>query len=419
MSRNHWRNAAVEQIAFPPLTDNITVDLVVIGGGFTGLNAARVAAREGLRVCLIEAETIGHGGSGRNVGLVNAGLWLPPDQIKETLGDTRGERLINDLGVGPDRVFDLIKSYEIQCDARRNGTLHLAHSSQAISDLRAREEQWKNRGAPVTLLDAQTKARHVGSDMYRGALFDARAGVIQPLDYARGLARAAANKGVQIHEKTAAVRIEWDDIWQVTTGDGHVRASKLLIATNAYNKLTSATRVYETSIVSYFQCVSQKIAQRDFDAILSDHHGCWDTALIMSSFRKTRDNRLVFGAMGETSGTLGRYIHDGWAQRAIQRIFPNLRIELSQSWSGRIAMTKKKIPDIMRLGKDGYAIFGYSGRGIAPGTVLGEQFGKYSATEDESVLCLNITDKYQETFTNLKSRYYESGARVFHVINDR
>jgi glycine/D-amino acid oxidase-like deaminating enzyme len=419
MSRNHWRSAAVEQIAFPPLTDNITVDLVVIGGGFTGLNAARVAAREGLRVCLIEAETIGHGGSGRNVGLVNAGLWLPPDQIKETLGDTRGERLINDLGVGPDRVFDLIKTYEIQCDARRNGTLHLAHSSQAISDLRAREEQWKNRGVPVTLLDAQTTARHVGSDMYHGALFDARAGVIQPLDYARGLARAAANKGVQIHEKTAAVRIEWDDIWQVTTGDGHVRASKLLIATNAYNKLTSATRVYETSIVSYFQCVSQKIAQRDFDTILSDHHGCWDTALIMSSFRKTRDNRLVFGAMGETSGTLGRYIHDGWAQRAIQRIFPNLRIELSQSWSGRIAMTKKKIPDIMRLGKDGYAIFGYSGRGIAPGTVLGEQFGKYSATEDESVLCLKITDKYHETFTNLKSRYYESGARVFHVINDR
>ena len=419
MSRNHWRNAAVEQIAFPPLTDNITVDLVVIGGGFTGLNAARVAAREGLRVCLIEAETIGHGGSGRNVGLVNAGLWLPPDQIKETLGDTRGERLINDLGAGPDRVFDLIKSYEIQCDARRNGTLHLAHSSQAISDLRAREEQWKNRGVPVTLLDAQTTARHVGSDMYHGALFDARAGVIQPLDYARGLARAAANKGVQIHEKTAAVRIEWDDIWQVTTGDGHVRASKLLIATNAYNKLTSATRVYETSIVSYFQCVSQKIAQRDFDTILSDHHGCWDTAVIMSSFRKTRDNRLVFGAMGETSGTLGRYIHDGWAQRAIQRIFPKLRIELSQSWSGRIAMTKKKIPDIMRLGKDGYAIFGYSGRGIAPGTVLGEQFGKYSATEDESVLCLKITDKYHETFTNLKSRYYESGARVFHVINDR
>jgi glycine/D-amino acid oxidase-like deaminating enzyme len=419
MSRNHWRSAAVEQIAFPPLTDNITVDLVVIGGGFTGLNAARVAAREGLRVCLIEAETIGHGGSGRNVGLVNAGLWLPPDQIRETLGDTRGERLINDLGVGPDRVFDLIKSYEIQCDARRNGTLHLAHSSQAISDLRAREEQWKNRGVPVTLLDAQTTARHVGSDMYHGALFDARAGVIQPLDYARGLARAAANKGVQIHEKTAAVRIEWDDIWQVTTGDGHVRASKLLIATNAYNKLTSATRVYETSIVSYFQCVSQKIAQRDFDAILSDHHGCWDTALIMSSFRKARDNRLVFGAMGETSGTLGRYIHDGWAQRAIQRIFPNLRIELSQSWSGRIAMTKKKIPEIMKLGKDGYAIFGYSGRGIAPGTVLGEQFGKYSATEDESVLCLKITDKYHETFTNLKSRYYESGARVFHVIYDR
>ena len=419
MSRNHWRNAAVEQVAFPPLTDNITVDLVVIGGGFTGLNAARVAAREGLRVCLIEANSIGHGGSGRNVGLVNAGLWLPPDQIKKTLGDARGERLINDLATGPDRVFDLIKTYEIQCDARRNGTLHLAHSNQAISDLRAREEQWKNRGAPVTFLDAQTTARHVGSDMYHGALFDARAGVIQPLDYARGLARAAADMGVQIYEKTAAIHIEQSDIWHVTTSDGHVRASKLLIATNAYNNLTSATQVCETSIVSYFQCVSQKIAQRDFDAILSDHHGCWDTALIMSSFRKTRDNRLVFGAMGETEDIIGRYIHDGWAQRTIQRIFPEVTIELSQSWSGRIAMTKNKTPDIMRFGKYGYAIFGYSGRGIAPGTVLGEQFGKYTATEDESDLCLKITDKYRETFTNLKSRYYETCARVFHIIKDR
>lgn len=419
MSRNHWRNAAVEHVAFPPLTDNITVDLVVIGGGFSGLNAARVAACEGLRVCLIEAETIGHGGSGRNVGLVNAGLWLPPDQIKQTLGDVRGERLINDLATGPDRVFDLIKTYEIQCDARRNGTLHLAHSSQAISDLRAREQQWQSRDAPVRLLDEQTTAQHVGSNRYHGALFDARAGVIQPLDYVRGLARVAADKGVQIYQKTAAVHIKRDDIWQVTTGDGHIRAAKLLIATNAYNNLTSATQVYKTSIVSYFQCVSQELSKRDFDAILPNHHGCWDTALIMSSFRKTRDNRLVFGAMGETSDTVGRHIHDGWAQRAIQRIFQNVKIELSQSWSGRIAMTKNKIPEIVRLDNDGYAIFGYSGRGIAPGTVLGEQFGKYTVTEDESDLCLKIIDNYRESFTNLKSRYFESGARVFHILNDR
>ena len=419
MSRNHWRNAAVEQVAFPPLTDNITVDLIVIGGGYTGLNAARVAAREGLRVCLLEANTIGHGGSGRNVGLVNAGLWLPPDQIKQTLGDARGERLINDLGTGPDRVFDLIKTYEIQCDAHRRGTLHLAHSSQAMSDLRAREKQWQSRGAPVTLLDAQTTAHHVGSDMYHAALFDARAGVIQPLDYARGLARAATNECVQIYEKTAAVSIKQDDIWHVTTIDGHVRSSKLLIATNAYNKFTPATQLYDTSIVSYFQCVSQKLAQRDFDDILPDFKGCWDTALIMSSFRKTRDNRLVFGAMGETCDIIGRHIHDGWAQRAIQRIFPNVTIELSQSWSGQIAMTKNKIPEIVRFGKDGYAIFGYSGRGIAPATVLGEQFGKYTVTEDESDLCLKLTENYRETFTNLKSRYYESGARVFHIINDR
>jgi len=419
MLENHWRNAAVERVAFPPLNDSIKVDLVIVGGGFTGLNAARVAAQQGLRVCVIEAKTIGHGGSGRNVGLVNAGLWLPPDQINKTLGTARGERLINDLGQGPDRVFDLIKKYEIQCDARRNGTLHLAHSKRAIADLDARQKQWQNRGAPVTMLNANETAQYVGSDAYYGALFDPRAGVIQPLDYARGLARAAASEGVQIHENTTALQIKRAENWEIKTQQGSIQAEKLLLAINAYNTLTSGTAAYKTSIVSYFQCVSQELPQADFDTILANHHGCWDTALIMSSFRKTRNNRLVFGAMGSTEDTAGRMIHESWAQRAVQRIFPKLKIELSQSWSGRIAMTKTKVPEIIKLGKGGYAIFGYSGRGIAPGTIIGEQFGRFTATLDEGALCLPISQQYKEQFTNLKSAYFETGARLMHVIHDR
>lgn len=416
MERNHWRNAACEQVAFPALQSDISVDFAVIGGGYTGLNAARVAAMNGMSVCLIEANSIGYGGSGRNVGLVNAGLWLPPDEIKKTLGQSQGMRLITDLGQGPDDVFDLIKTYEIQCDARRSGTLHLAHSAHAVTELEDRCAQWNALGAPVSVLNRDDTARRVGSAHYHGALFDARAGVIQPLDYARGLARAAQMHGVKIYENTVAMRIIQDSAWCIETPNGKIYAANLLIATNAYSQQMAGVDPCKTSIVSYFQCVSGTIDKFAFDHILSGNEGCWDTALIMSSFRKTRDNRLVFGAMGESSDLIGEKIHGTWARRAIRRIFPNVNIQLSRSWSGKIAMTQKKIPEIVKIGKGCYSIFGYSGRGIAPGTVIGKQFGHFITTGDPDELCIRTESGYSEYGTKLKSLYYESGTRLSHII---
>ncbi len=142
-AHNLWHQTCTEQFAGPVLSGDVTADLVVIGGGYTGCSAALHAAQMGASVCLLEAEEIGFGGSGRNVGLVNAGLWLPPADIRGHLGDGAGTRLVNLLADAPRLVFDLIARHGIACEAVQNGTLHCAHSPGGFKDLQVRRAQLK------------------------------------------------------------------------------------------------------------------------------------------------------------------------------------------------------------------------------------------------------------------------------------
>ena len=139
--KNLWENTSKEQELFPATPESQTADLLIIGGGFTGCSAALEAAKQGASVVLIECEKIGFGGSGRNVGLVNAGLWLPPKKINSILGKKQGEALISSLGSAPDLVYSIIDENEIDCDPKRNGTLHCAHSEKGMGYLFERLKQ--------------------------------------------------------------------------------------------------------------------------------------------------------------------------------------------------------------------------------------------------------------------------------------
>ena len=103
---NYWTVSCAEEFAAPKLNENLSADLVIIGGGYTGCAAALEAAKLGLNVVLLEANFCGFGGSGRNVGLVNAGLWLPPDKVEEKIGSASGEKLVDALSKAPEPVFD-------------------------------------------------------------------------------------------------------------------------------------------------------------------------------------------------------------------------------------------------------------------------------------------------------------------------
>ena len=414
---NLWR-ATARPCQFHPRSNTGRVDLAVIGGGYTGCAAALGAARSGADVALFEAHEIGGGGSGRNVGLVNAGLWLPPDTVEDILGAAAGRRLNAALAEAPAKVWSLVDAHDIDCDATREGTLHLGHSSAGLADLRARYAQQKARDAPVQLLDARETARRVGSDRFHGALLDRRAGTIQPLSYCHGLARAAQEAGAAIHENTPVSSVRFEGgVWRLRTGSGEeVRAERLLLATNAYHSQAHGLVPPVSTPVHYFQIATAPLPESLLETILPGGEGCWDTATVMSSLRRDAAGRLLIGGVGESSLLHGK-IHRNWARRKLRALFPQLETpEIAYCWHGRIAMTSDHVPKILRLGERALSIFGYSGRGIGPGTVFGATAADALLTSDESVLPLDPIDSYSEKLTRIKRACYEIGATAFHAL---
>jgi glycine/D-amino acid oxidase-like deaminating enzyme len=411
-----WADTTPQQTPWPRLEEALAVDVVVIGGGFTGVSAAYHLAVGGASVALLEARTIGFGGSGRNVGLVNAGLWTPPDQVEEKLGQTRGAHLNETLAGGPAVVFDLIEKHQIQCEATRHGTLHCAHSPAGLRDLERRFAQLEKRRAPVRLLDAAETAKRTGSTAYHGALWDARAGTIQPLAYVQGLARAASVQGARIFEGSGAVSIvEGAQGWHVRTARGEVRAARLIQATNAYG--TGGAPANSIIPAHYFQLATAPLPLPVRQSILAGGEGCWDTAMIMSSFRLDRTGRMIFGALGNLDG-IGGALHRDWAARKLARLFPQLKgIPFTQSWTGKIAMTGSYLPRVERRGTSGISIFGYSGRGIAPGTIFGRGAAQWALGTGD--LPVAIIDPMTEKNAALKGLYYEAGAGLIHFANGR
>lgn len=411
-----WSDTAPDRTRYAPLRDKIAVDVAVIGGGFTGVSAAYHLAAGGASVALLEARTIGYGGSGRNVGLVNAGLWTPPDDVEKTLGQTTGGGLNDLLATGPATVFELIEKHQIRCEATRNGTLHCAHSPAGLRDLENRFAQQEARGAPVKLLDAAETARRTGSAAYYGALWDGRAGTIQPLAYVQGLASAAAAQGARIFEETSALSMaETSDGWTIRTAQGEVRAARLIQATNAYG--TGAADDNAIIPAHFFQLATAPLPDDLRQSILSGGEGCWDTAMIMSSFRLDRAGRMIFGALGNLDG-FGGALHRGWATRKMAKVFPQLAgIPFEQHWTGRIAMTGTHLPRIERRGRTGISIFGYSGRGISPGTLFGRAAADWALGTGN--LPLPLQDRQPEAYAGAKSLYYETGATLTHLANGR
>ena len=408
---NLWENTSKENETFSESVKSQTTDLLIVGGGFTGCSAALEAAKVGAEVVLLESETIGFGGSGRNVGLVNAGLWLPPKKIISILGKKQGVQLISALGSAPDLVFSIIEENKIKCDPERNGTLHCAHSENGMQYLIERFEQGQLFKEPLTLIDKTETENKIGSAKFIGSLHDPRAGTIHPLAYCRGLARKAKELGASIYEQAKVFRIrKQNGRWQTYVQDVEIKSKYLLLAMNAYQDLDKAHNIGKFSTVYYSQFATRPLNSNELSTILPGKEGCWDTATIMSSFRVDDAGRIIIGTMGNSEG-FGKHVHLNWANKKLKDLFPFLPdLEFTYTWSGKIAMTRDHIPKIVNFEENALSCFGYSGRGIAPGTLFGKTCASALLTENLSMLPVSAIQQYKEPFTRQKTTFYEMAA---------
>lgn len=412
-----WQDTSPEPMPdLPDLEGPQASDVIVVGGGITGLSTALHLAEAGTAVTLIEAGEIPSGGSGRNVGLVNAGLWIPPDDICEALGEADGERANAILGAAPAKVFALIERHGIACQATRSGTLHLAHNGQGERELARRAEQLQRRGAPVDLVEDEACWGMLGTRRIRRALHDHRAGTLNPVAYTRGLARAAIAAGALLYARSPALGVAREgDGWRVTTPRGSVTASRLVLATNAYSEEEWNQVRQHFFPGHFFQVASPPLSDALAGDILPQRQGAWDTRMVLSSMRRDAEGRLILGSLGRGDGRPASYVRC-WADRIQRHYFPQLgRVDWECTWTGRIAFTPDHTLRLFEPAPGILAATGYNGRGITTGTVVGQGFARYLTHGDDALLPLPIRSPKPIPAKPLWSSCYEGGFTLYHT----
>jgi glycine/D-amino acid oxidase-like deaminating enzyme len=371
---NLYRDTAEQAPPTPPLDGDRRADVVVVGGGFTGLSTALHAAEKGALVVLLEAEGPGWGASGRNGGQVNPGLKLDPDVVERDFGADLGSRMNALAGAAPDLVFALVERHGIPCAARRNGTLRAAIHPKQAAKIRTTFEQLARRGAPVEFLDRAAIAAATGTDRYLAAIRDRRGGDLNPLSYARGLAAAAMRAGAAVHGGTRVSSLERRGAsWAVATGSGTVLAEHVVLATNGYtDDLWPHLR---RTIVPVFGAMAATVTLPDSLArvIMPGRGVLYESAAVTVYYRVDDGQRLLLGGRGpmrEITSTASIPHLLAYARR----LWPDLRdVAWSHAWGGRLAMTRDQYPHLHEPAPGIIACLGYNGRGVAMATSMGAQ----------------------------------------------
>lgn len=412
---NLWHRCQ-KNINSPVLTQDIDTEVAVVGAGFSGISTALHLAKRGIKVVVLEAHEIGYGASGRNVGLTNAGLWIMPEETQKLLGEEKGHQLNQLLIDAPKYVHQLIREHQLDCDLMANGTLHLAHSKSAIKYLKDRQAQLTSYGAQIEFLDEQqtfVKSQALG---YHGSLMDINAGTVQPLKYCLELARLAIAKGVTIHAQSPVTSIQKkNDGFNLATPTGNVKAKKIVLATNAYEEhLNNNNKLYTP--LYFCQLASDPLTDEQQQRCLPEHNGCWDSGAVMRSFRTDAQGRLIVGTVGNIHNSDASGFKK-WTEHVVKNTFPELgKLEYRYGWSGRIAKSHNNIPQILELDENIIQVMGYSGRGIAGGTVVGRELAKYiSGDITQQALALPVNQAKNISFNQVRAAIYEVGCQLSHI----
>ena len=411
-----WEHITPAASAAVALSGETSADVCIIGAGITGLCAALHLLENGKSVVLVEAHEVGHGGSGRNVGLVNAGTWVAPDDVDAVLGHQHGERLNRVLGGAPAEVFAQIKSYGIDCQAHHHGTLHMAHNSKGIADLQSRHAQWSRRGASLELLTGARCEEYCGTRKVEAALLDHRAGTINPMAYSRGLAAAVERLGGRIFSRSAVQQLQREGFgWRVVTQGGQVVADKVIISTGAYTEgeWTDLKRSFFRGY--YCQVASVPLGGTAANTVLPHGQGSWDTRTVLSSIRRDDQGRLLLGSLGRVDNKPAGFIRS-WADRIQRHYFPQLgKVEWEMHWTGCIDFTPDHLMRVFEPAAGLVSVSGYNGRGNTTGTVVGKALAQFLLDDDPAGLPMPFSAKKPVRVAGLRTLMYETGFSLYHA----
>ena len=369
-----WSATATEDDLSEPLAGDTRCDVAVVGAGYTGLSAAIELQRHGIRTVVLEGGFPGWGGSGRNSGAVIRGFKNSRSQLVKEFGEDHG-RAMSDFGASvSSKVFGLIDEFGINCDLIRSGWLLPGHNAPGLKRVESRVKMWSDDGFPgLSMLPREELAGMLGTNAYLGGMIDREGASLNPLSYARGLARAAISLGAKVHRESPVTRIVREgSAWALHTPRGKVIADKVLVATNAYSDGIETTTKATVATVHTNIVATRPLPAAIADSILPDLQAVSDIRRILLYWHKDPHGRVLFGTRGTLGGpqTDGDFAH---VERALHMIYPQLKGQpIEFRWSGKVALTKDFVPHVNEPQAGLWTAYGYCGRGVAMATSYGQ-----------------------------------------------
>ena len=358
--------------AFPGLSGDISTDVCVIGGGYTGLSTALHLRQKGYDVVLLEAERIAWGASGRNGGHVGTGQRADQTSIEKWVGEEAAKGLWQ-LGLDAvQKVCDLINEHNIDCELG-SGNLHLAakpsHAQELRDELAHLESQYGYQ--QLTYLPPDAVAERTSARGFHGGLLDDGCKHLHPLKYALGLARAASEAGVKIYEGTRGHPQADGQSGEVKTENGRVKARHIVIGCNAYLGSLVPRMAGNIMPINNFVIATERLPSHLLPRINRDNLSMSDTLFVINYWKLSQDGRLIFGGGENYSSRFPRDIK-AFVRPHMLNIYPELQdIDIDYGWGGAVGITLNRMPDFGRIGKHLWYAQGFSGHGVPTATMAG------------------------------------------------
>ena len=365
--------ATVNEVTnYPVLEGHHSVDICVVGGGFTGVATALTLAERGYSVALVEANRIGWGASGRNGGqLLNGIGGLAKMQKKH--GDSIADMVWDMRWRGHDIVYDRIQKYAIQCDLK-SGYVEVAPRPKDLRYFQQYADERAARNFPYKyeVWDRQQTSDMLGTDAYHGGFVCHRDGHLHPLNLCIGEARAAHDLGVKIFEHSPMVKIKHGTRPIVETTNGSVQADSVVLAGNAYGQfepkhlsnLVFPAGSYIIATEQLPDALAKEINQLDLAVC--------DTNEVVNYFRLSADKRLLFGGACNYSGRDPHSI-EAYIRPKMLKVYPQLKdVKIEFEWGGKIGIVLNRTPTVGRINNNVYYSQGYSGHGLNATHLMGE-----------------------------------------------
>jgi gamma-glutamylputrescine oxidase len=363
MERSYYVATANPFAPAPKLEGEARADVVVIGGGYTGVHAALNAVERGYSVVLLEAGRIGWGASGRNGGQMIPGWRKGAAELIPRFGRDKAKMLFELALDARMLTLDRIAKHGIQCDLHVNGHLTLAAKAADLAWMRTEADMLAEAMdyPHARVLSAEEASAKAATVPFHGALLDECGGQLHPLNYALGLANAARAAGVTFHENSRVVRLETVEGVVAHTEHGVVRARYGVLACDALLEGLEPRIANRIMPVANYLIATEPLP--DPQSVIADHLAVSDSRFVVNYFRMSEDGRLIFGGGERYSPTPPANI-EAFVRGHMASIFPQLSdVKIDYAWGGLVSISMSRLPHVGRLG-DLFFAHGYSGQGV-------------------------------------------------------